>query len=189
MKVTGTTRQYKDDSTCASEGNLVSMDDLEYPLQHEYMLRAIYDHWGIIAIPEIFGNDDPTYLGHFANDGAQHPPTCESELAAYMIESTDKANAIHQPLEDCHMITTATRDLKAGDEIFVTYGPDYWREQASFVPSIQYDDDEDYDGDYLEDLDDFDFETDFFSDDNEESNETEIFLSEEPSDSQGKGFG
>ena len=190
MKVAGAIH-YEDDSICDSGRNLDPIDDLVYPLRQEYMLRAIHDHWGIVAVPELFGDDDPTYLGHFANDGALYPPTCESELAAYVIESTDKANAMHQPCKDCHMVTVATRDLKAGEEIYVTYGPDYWREQASFVPSLQHnDDDEGYDSNYFDDYEDLDLDDDLFSEDEKESNETEIFfLSDETSDSQGKGFG
>ena len=188
-----------------------------FPLRQDYMLRAIRDHWGIVAVPEIYGEDDPSYLGHFANDGARHPPMCESELAAYVIESADTANAMHQPCEECHMVTVATRDLKAGEEIFVTYGPDYWREQASFVVSSSsssssqdsasssssqdststvdedqiYDDgfdDEDFDDSDLED----DFEFDYY-DSEADAIVTDIISSIEQdsteSPSRGKGFG
>jgi len=72
---------------------------------------------------------DPSYLGHFANDGIQIPPTCETELAPYVIQSSNTANAVHQPCEGCHMVTIATRDIHAGEEIFVSYGPEYWIEQ------------------------------------------------------------
>ena len=131
-------------------------------LRQEYMLRAVYDHFGIVAIPEltyfVVGGDgdgdgdttidvtnnsttpsspiemntmmlDPLYLGHFANDGIPIPPTCETELAPYVIQSSNTANAVHQPCEGCHMVTIATRDIHAGEEIFVSYGPEYWIEQ------------------------------------------------------------
>ena len=164
------------------------INDSECDLRQEYMLRAVCDDWGIVAIPELFGNADPTYLGHFANDGVRYPPTRESELAAYVIESADMANAMHQPCEDCHMVTVSIRDLEAGEEIFVTYGPDYWREQSSFIQSVQ-NNDEDYDISYFEDFDDFDFDPEF-NDDGEESIEVEKFSSlDDPSDSRGKGFG
>ena len=132
-------------------------DTTKIVLRQEYMLRAIRDDWGIVAVPELFadgenGNDffdadidktetgsiicaykDPSYLGHFANDGAANPPRRESELAAYTIESANKANAMHKSCEGCHMVTVATRDIKAGEEIFVTYGPEYWSEQSTFA--------------------------------------------------------
>ena len=93
------------------------------------MLRAVRDDWGIVAMPELDG--DPSYLGHFANDGAV-APLCESELAAYVIESADKANAVHQECQGCHMVTVATKDIKTGNEVLVTYGPEYWRQQPAF---------------------------------------------------------
>ena len=62
------------------------------------------------------------------------------------------------------MVTVATETIAKGDEIFVTYGPDYWRIQESFVsddndkllwgeiPEDDYFDfeidDEEYDNDY-----------------------------------------
>jgi len=181
------------------DGNTNSMDGSKFNLRQEYMLRAVCDRWGIVAVPELFGDADPSYLGHFANDGATHSPRCESELAAYVIESTDKANAMHQPCEDCHMITVATRDLKAGEEIFVTYGPDYWRGQASFVPSSsssQDDIDEDHYDDSFddEDLDDYDYGYDDYDNEVEAIVTESISLPEESSESsesssRGKGFG
>jgi hypothetical protein len=107
-------------------------------IDQQYMLSAISDEWGIVALPEFeFVSDDDdydpgAYLGHFANDGVQAPPLCEADLALYVLESNDRANAMHLPLEDCHMVTVATRDIQKGEEIFVTYGPDYWMGQPSF---------------------------------------------------------
>jgi hypothetical protein len=100
-----------------------------FELDQDYMLRAVSDDWGILASPEL--DQDPAYLGHLANDGAR-APDCPAELASYVIESNDRANAMHQPLEDCHMVTVATRTIQKGQEIFVTYGPDYWMEQPMF---------------------------------------------------------
>ena len=39
------------------------------------LLRAIQDNWGIVAM-DGSDTDDPTYLGHYANDGAKRP-LCE----------------------------------------------------------------------------------------------------------------
>mmetsp|Transcript_27134 Transcript_27134/g.58082 ORF Transcript_27134/g.58082 Transcript_27134/m.58082 type:complete len:355 (+) Transcript_27134:324-1388(+) len=169
-----------------------------YLHQPSYRLRAIRDDWVISGLTEIFGENDPSYLGHFANDGAQNVPTSESELAAYVIESSDRANAMHQECEACHMVTVATRNLKAGEEIFVTYGPEYWKGKASFVPSSSS---QDYDDDveelYVDDFDaddgfnDFEFDHDFY-DDEAEAIVTEIISESEASSespSRGKGFG
>lgn len=206
---TNATTMTNDEDDRDGDGKTNSKDDgfNKFALRQDYMLRAICDHWGIVAVPEILGDADPSYLGHFANDGAQHPPSCESELAAYVIESADKANAMHQPCEDCHMITVATRDLKAGEEIFVTYGPDYWREQqASFVLSssssspsssqvITVDEDHYDDGFDDQDFDDSDLDDDFdfdYYDTEAEAIVTDIISSLEESSespSRGKGFG
>ena len=99
-------------------------------------------------------DDNPAYIGHFANDGAGHlayedpdsPRNMEASLelgldtessefgvtdniAAYVLKSFDVANAMHQPLDsanELHMVTVAVRDITKGEEILVTYGPDYW---------------------------------------------------------------
>ena len=201
-----------------NNNNATTTDDnnkINFIIRQEYMLRAIREEWGIVALPELFGkidehdadsdvnsdadadsDSDPSYLGHFANDGAAIAPRWESELAAYMIESADKANAMHQECEGCHMVTIATRDIAKGEEIFVTYGPEYWSEQQpSFGGSSESSDDylDDDDDDDEEDYD-FDFEDgdyDYY-DDEVEAIVTEIIsLSEASSESpsRGKGFG
>ena len=60
-------------------------------------------------------------------------PVAEVDLASYVIESNDLANAMHNDIGDgSHMVTVATRDIRKGEEIFVTYGPEYWMGQPSF---------------------------------------------------------
>lgn len=55
----------------------------------------------------------------------------EENIAAYVLKSLEVANAMHRSLVDgLHVVTVATRDIKAGDEIFVSYGPDYWVENS-----------------------------------------------------------
>jgi len=93
-----------------------------------YMVH-VNDDIGVLGLPEL--DHDPAYLGHFANDGAQIPLTLES-LAPYVLESQKKANAQHKDLDASHMITVALRDIMAGEEILVSYGPDYWAVQPGF---------------------------------------------------------
>lgn len=98
-------------------------------------------------------DDNPAYFGHFANDGAGHlalaksnsPETIaaslelgldvseeglgiEENIAAYVLKSFEVANGMHRAPdgEESHVVTVATRDIKKGEEILVTYGPDYW---------------------------------------------------------------
>ena len=106
-----------------------TMKDLSESIRG-YILYMDNEH-SILGLPQY--DDDPTYLGHFTNDGAKCP-TCQAELAAYATESNEVRNAMHQGMSgDCHMVTVATRDIAAGEEIFVTYGAEYWMEQASYV--------------------------------------------------------
>ena len=104
-------------------GSLRVDDDQVRSTLNEYILQ-VTDESAILGLPSI--DDNMAYAGHFANDGAQ-PPLSESQVARYVIESNDLANAMHIPLEHCHMVTVATRDIQKGEEILVTYGPEYWR--------------------------------------------------------------
>mmetsp|Transcript_23155 Transcript_23155/g.35118 ORF Transcript_23155/g.35118 Transcript_23155/m.35118 type:complete len:260 (-) Transcript_23155:306-1085(-) len=94
-----------------------------------YIIHAC-DDFGVLGSPSL--DQDPAYFGHFANDGASMPLT-EASLGVYVIDSNEKANAMHESLDDCHMVTIATRDIAAGEEILVTYGPDYWAGQPQFL--------------------------------------------------------
>jgi hypothetical protein len=89
---------------------------------------AVCDIFSVVGLPHHLDLDkDPAYRGHFANDGAQLMGGDES-MAQYVLESNAQANAMHTNIDDCHMATVATRDIAAGEEILVTYGPDYWHE-------------------------------------------------------------
>ena len=163
----------------------------EFTLHQEYMLRAIQDNWGIVAM-DGSDTDDFTYLGHYANDGAKRP-LCEQELGTYVIESSNQANAEHRPLQDCHMVTVATKAIQKGDEIFVTYGPDYWREQDEFVEDDDDDEIEEFEFDDDEDkFDDWEFDNDFYDEEAEgivSDILSSIEVDEQESPSRGKGFG
>ena len=45
----------------------------------------------------------------------------------YMTASLSRANAGHVSLLGCHTATVATRPIKAGEEVLVTYGAKYWQ--------------------------------------------------------------
>ena len=110
---------------------------------------AMNDEYTVMGHPSL--EDNPAYSGHFANDGAGHlayempgsPSNIEAsvelgldtdgegpedDIVAYVLKSFEVANAMHQPLDsdELHMVTVATRDITKGEEILVTYGPDYW---------------------------------------------------------------
>lgn len=111
---------------------------------------SVDDAYSIMGLPSF--DDNPAYYGHFANDGAGHMALekansqnniqaalelgldtqggidVEDNIAAYVLKSCEVSNAMHLPPDKAlsHMVTVATRDILEGEEILVTYGPDYW---------------------------------------------------------------
>jgi SET domain-containing protein len=83
---------------------------------------TINDTYSIIGIPEI--NNNPTYLGHFCNDGARGHS--EKDKKIYETVSILKSNAYFKNICDCMMAITAIKDIKKDEEILVTYGHGYW---------------------------------------------------------------
>jgi len=121
--------------------------DQDYVTKDWFLGNLIHAHGenvGIVGVP--FLDQDPAYLGHFANDGAPSEmiPVCEADCADYVLASNLAANAINEDIaSESHMVTVATRDIAQGEEIFVTYGPDYWLEQQQqrqWQPPILVDD-------------------------------------------------
>ena len=92
-----------------------------------YILQ-VSEEYAVLGLPSL--DENPAYSGHFANDGAK-PPQSESQISTYVLESNDLANAMHIPFEECQMITVATRNIQQGEEILVTYGPEYWVKHAT----------------------------------------------------------
>jgi len=90
------------------------------------------DTVGIVGLPIL--DNDTAYLGHFCNDGVSNDtiPTNRKECARYVLSSNEKANAVHQDVaKESHMVTIATRNIQKGEEIFVSYGSDYWMLQPT----------------------------------------------------------
>ena len=117
-----------------------------------YAVSVDYGTYSNMGHPSL--DDNPAYYGHFVNDGAGHlalekansPATIQASLelgldvpeegsigieeniAAYVLKSLEVANAIHKCPDDkeSHVVTVATRDIQEGEEIMVTYGPEFW---------------------------------------------------------------
>lgn len=95
--------------------------------------------YSVLAMPLL--DTDPAYSGHFANDAGGHLAIngsggvnvgVEEGIAAYVNESIKLSNAQLEVLEDSHMVAIARRNISEGEEIFVTYGMNYWMENVSF---------------------------------------------------------
>lgn len=90
--------------------------------------------YSVLGHPSL--DDNSAYYGHFANDGASmegldiNEVGMDDNIAAYLSESREVANAKQTPFLGGaplhHMVMVSTREINAGDEIFVTYGADYW---------------------------------------------------------------
>ena len=132
VEETVTWGSHVDPSDKWDEDSVFDGNEKQDPLTH--YACAISDTYSVMGLPAL--DDDTAYLGHFANDGAGHialgqgDPTrgVEESIASYVIESIDVSNAMHKEVDGLHMATVATRTIAVGEEILVTYGPDYWLE-------------------------------------------------------------
>jgi len=111
-----------------------------HPIPLTDYVISVDDHYSVMGHPDL--DDNQAYHGHYANDGAgylalekgnpilgldEESMGVEGTIAAYVLKSFEIANASHRPLEGgLHMATVALRDVEEGEEILVTYGPDYW---------------------------------------------------------------
>ena len=96
-------------------GSSFNNNDYAYDINNKYTL---------IGNP-LFINDT-NYMGHFINDGAK----CSSDIKSQKIYnkiSYIKSNCKFYNLKgDLHVAIIATKDISAGDELFIMYGIGYW---------------------------------------------------------------
>lgn len=87
---------------------------------------SVDEKYSVLGLPDL--DENPAYFGHFANDGAgidefglEEELDEEGNIAAYVSRSNALRNAVHTPFKGgTHMVTVATRDIQAGEEILVT---------------------------------------------------------------------
>lgn len=87
---------------------------------------SVDEKYSVLGLPNL--DDNPAYFGHYANDGAgidefglEEELGEEGNIAAYVSRSNALRNAVHTPFKGgAHMVTVATRDIQAGEEILVT---------------------------------------------------------------------
>lgn len=99
-------------------------NDDDYSPWTGYVVQ-VCDTYSVLGLPHL--DIDLTYAGHFANDSCR--ALSPKDLSRYVLKSQERANAQHQQVMGLHVATVATRAIEPGEEIFVTYGPDYWRDQ------------------------------------------------------------
>ncbi len=83
--------------------------------------------YGIIGDKEL--DNDPNYLGHFINDFCRTDGINHQRNMLYAKISIENSNcAIVPGFKGHHVVVIATVDIKKDDELFTTYGLDYWND-------------------------------------------------------------
>jgi SET domain-containing protein len=99
--------------------------------EHYHKLKdygyLINKHYSIMGDPTF--DQDPLYLGHFINDRF----TCDASQKSkelYLKLSPVRANCTFKVIrENLHVVIIAIKDIKKGEELFMSYGTNYWESQ------------------------------------------------------------
>lgn len=86
-------------------------------------LITLTENINISGSPEF--NSNPTYCGHMINDGTEILPTDESMIDDYVNSSQLASNCGFKNFNNV-LFVIASKDIKQGEEILVTYGHNYW---------------------------------------------------------------
>lgn len=110
---------------CSDRYNNILGDKSRYNIWDNNYCFDLDNYYSICGYKYFIG--DSNYLGHIINDGAKHNSTKRSE-EIYMKISIIKSNCVYQRLKNnLHLGIVSTKDIKAGEELFATYGINYWR--------------------------------------------------------------
>lgn len=90
----------------------------------EYFFMMDNKAYAIIGSPRF--DKDPNYLGHLINDGVYNPwskSVYSYERDAYKTDNCD----FYYIINNLHVGIMATKDINKGEELFLSYGIDYWK--------------------------------------------------------------
>ena len=90
-----------------------TMNEYTYDLDPNYR---------IIGSP--YFTKDTNYMGHVINDGAKSDSTESNKV--YLTISSLKSNCTFYHLKDLHVAIIATKNIKKDEELYITYGVEYW---------------------------------------------------------------
>ena len=84
----------------------------------------LYINAALSAVGDPARRSEAAYLGHFANDGS----TCDApeRVTEYRAASAAAANACAVVVQHCHFALQASRSIRTGEEVLLTYGEGYW---------------------------------------------------------------
>lgn len=93
--------------------------------EYSYDVDGFY---ALVGLPELI--QDHAYIGHMCNDAAtceMMPPLTEAAVREkYRKESARGSNATLESLLDALVAVVASRPILEGEEVFVSYGAEYW---------------------------------------------------------------
>mmetsp|Transcript_29414 Transcript_29414/g.62451 ORF Transcript_29414/g.62451 Transcript_29414/m.62451 type:complete len:271 (+) Transcript_29414:56-868(+) len=75
--------------------------------------------------------DYAAYLGHMINDGAALLSKNNACRTEYSRDTANRHNAELIVIEECHYAVIASKNIAKGEEIFISYGEDYWISRSS----------------------------------------------------------
>lgn len=103
--------------------NISNMNDIKKHMDYRYKFN-INICYSIVGDPSI--EHHSSYLGHMINDPVKYIPSKMSEFE-YVCESTEKTNCFTVSIGDLHLGIVALKNIKKGDELFMSYTPTYWK--------------------------------------------------------------
>ena len=111
------------------------------PSARGYEVR-VNDTISVIGDPN--RKSDSAYLGHMINDyctiQGNNTQTEEEIIRQYNIQSIQKSNCkIQVGIDQCHVEIVATRDIASDEELFLSYGSNYWLSRRIVTESTSSD--------------------------------------------------
>lgn len=106
--------------------------------QHEASLLCAYSadveftRVGVAGDPDVYC---PEACAHLIRDGGRllKKDSSPRELASYRRDTCSKQNCVFVPLNGMMLLVVATRAIKAGEEVFASYGADFWKDNVDLL--------------------------------------------------------
>ena len=118
---------YPGDWALLADGSHVLGNATGLPSSREYEIHiAIGSGPPLALVADPLQVHDAAYLGHMKNDCARCFEASPGAIHEYALSATARSNVDHVMLADCHVAAVAARDIRAGEELYVSYGPGYW---------------------------------------------------------------
>ncbi len=112
---------YYNRTSMPKEYHIIDREDARLQLLHHYDFE-LNPKVSIIGHPKII--DNPAYLGHMINDSCNNG----KDEAEYN-KSLQNSNVVAKPIYDYkYIVIIASRNIQAGEELFLSYGFKYWRD-------------------------------------------------------------